>query len=224
MKRFIYGLLSLFAALVLVRASSYGAVGRAIEHTGDRLIGSAGVALLVVILMAVAYHLLVPRAVRKWLLTFPELFHRGAKPVEVVRPAPRRRAAPRQQLVVVTGADLQGLGLQGLITAMQGASEDYRGIQGHQPTVQEMAMAREARPRPRIVAPRVEVPEVVAPAMTLPPHLRRKMDDVRGACKEMGWKAYEYDPLIAAMNPEEPVEKLLTDAIRALSKPMAVRS
>lgn len=203
MKRFIYGLVSLFAALILVRASSYGAVGRTIERTGDRLVGSAGVALLVVILMLVAYHLLVPRSVRKWLLTFPELFHREAKPVQVVRTAPRR-APPRQQLVVVTGADLQGLGLQGLMMAMNGGA------------------TAEPVPVPvsrQIMQPAVEVERPVIHPPALPPHQRRKLDDVRGALKQAGWKAYEYDPLITKMDPEAPVETLLTDAIRALSPP-----
>lgn len=212
MKRTLYGLLSLFAALVLVRASAYGAVGRVIERTGDRLIGSAGVALLVVILMAVAYHLLVPRAVRKWLLTFPELFHRETPKPQVVRAAPRR-SPPRQQLVVVTGADLQGLGLQGLIQAMNGSA------MAQEPTQPQLVSAGQ---RPRVRAPQVvEVPEIVS---SVPPLQRRKLDDVRGACKEMGFKAYEYDPIIAATDPEAPIEEILRGVIRTLSKPVAVRS
>lgn len=208
MKRFIYGLLSLFAAMVLVRASSYGAVGRAIEHTGDRLIGSAGVALLVVILMAVAYHLLVPRSVRKWLLTFPELFHREAKPVDVVRPAPRR-APPRQQLVVVTGADLQGLGLQGLMAAMQGAPPSYAGLQNHVPTTHEALQLREAHPRP---APPPPEPE-------LPYEERRRRTDVTGALKQLGFLKSEYEPLTSKMDFKRPAEDLLRDALTALRKP-----
>ena len=211
MKRFIYGLVSLFAALVLVRASSYGAVGRVIEHTGDRLIGSAGVALLVVILMLVAYHLLVPRSVRRWLLTFPELFRREAPKARHVERSVRVPRPPRQQLVVVTGADLQGLGLQGLLQAMNGPMVD--------PHAQPQLAA--SSPRPRVRTPQVvEVPEVV----TAPPLQRRKLDDVRGACKEMGFKAYEVDPILAKLDPEAPIEMILRDVIRALSKPVAVRT
>jgi hypothetical protein len=213
MKRFIYGLLSLFAALVLVRASAYGAVGRVIERTGDRLIGSAGVALLVVILMAVAYHLLVPRAVRKWLLTFPELFHQEAPKARHVERVPVRvPRAPRQQLVVVTGADLQGLGLQGLVAALNGGM-------AMEPTQPQLASAG---PRPRARAPQVvEVPEVVS---AVPPLQRRKLDDVRGALREMGFKQYEFEPVLAGMDPTAPIETLLRDSIRTLSKPVAVRS
>lgn len=214
MKRFIYGLLSLFAALILVRASSYGAIGRAIEHTGDRLIGSAGVALLVIILMAVAFHLLVPRAVRRWLMTFPELFHREVKParVEVVT-RPVRRAPPRQQLVVITGADLQGLGFQGLMAAMNGGMvEPAPSLQAFRPTTAQGYVPRIA-PSP--------VPIIHPPATS--PLQRRKMDDLRGACKEMGFKAYEYDPVIAVMDPEAPIDTLLRDALKVLAAPVPAR-
>lgn len=207
MKRFIYGLVSLFAALVLVRASSYGAVGRAIEHTGDRLIGSAGVALLVVILMLVAYHLLVPKAVHRWLMTFPELFHREApRARHVERTSVRVPRPPRQQLVVITGADLQNLGLQGLITAMNGGMA---------------AAVPAAAPVSRMVAasPVVAVPEVVMPVHA--PATRRKLDQVRGAFREMGFRANEYDPVLAEMDPEASIETLLRDGLRTLAPPKA---
>jgi hypothetical protein len=204
MKRTIYGLLSLFAALVLVRASSYGAVGRAIERTGDRLIGAAGVALLVVVLLAIAYHLLVPRAVRKWLMTFPELFHHEPVRAEVVR-APKRRAAPRQQLVVVTGADLQGLGLQGLITAMNGGLEA-------------------AAPAPRQLTSRAAQPiDVVAPEPELPYAERRTRTDVTGALKQLQFLKSEYEPLVAKMDFTRSAEELLREAIMTLRRPDAAR-
>jgi hypothetical protein len=202
MKRIVYGLLSLFAALILVRASSYGAVGRVIERTGDRLIGAAGVALLVVVLLAIAYHLLVPRAVRKWLLTFPELFHH--EPIRVVQ-TPRRRSAPRQQLVVVTGADLQGLGLQGLITAMNGGLEA-------------------AAPAPRQLTARAAQPiDVVAPEPELPYAERRTRTDVTGALKQLQFLKSEYEPLVAKMDFTRPAEELLREAITALRRPDAAR-
>lgn len=205
MKRTLYGLLAFFLGFLLVRASSYGAVGRFVEHTGDRLLGSAGVALLTVVLFVVAFRLLVPATVRRWLLSFP---WERAETSHVVAPRqPRRRAPPRQQLVVVTGADLQGLGLQGLIAAMQGAQPSYEGLQNH---VQTPAEALQLRAAP------VDIP-------TAPPLQRRKLDDVRGALKEMGFKGYEYDPVIAAMDPEAPIETLLRDAIRTLSRPDASR-
>jgi hypothetical protein len=205
MKRTIYGLLSLFAALILVRASSYGAVGRVIERTGDRLIGAAGVALLVVVLLAIAYHLLVPRAVRKWLMTFPELFHHA--PVRVVQTPRRRRSAPRQQLVVVTGADLQGLGLQGLITAMNGGLE-----------------APAAAPAPRQLTTRATQPiDVVAPEPELPYAERRRRTDVTGALKQLQYLKEEYEPLVAKMDFTRPAEELLREAIMALRRPDAAR-
>lgn len=212
MKRPLYGLVSLFAALILVRASSYGAVGRVIEHTGDRLIGSAGVALLVVILMLVAYHLLVPRSVRRWLLTFPELFHREALKPQVVRAAPRRAPA-RQRLVVVTGAELQGLGLQGLLAGMQGAPPSYAGLQNHQMTVPEAAMLREANPRPR-ARQVVEVPEVV-PVRS--PAERMRLTDVETALKGLGYRKEEYK-FVQEMDGKLPIETLVRDSLAKLRK------
>lgn len=207
MKRTLYGLLALFLGLLLVRASEYGALGRFIAHTSDRLLGSAGVALLTVVLFVVAFRLLVPTSVRKWLLSFP--FERAETPqVQVVAPRqPRRRAPPRQQLVVVTGADLQGLGLQGLIAAMNGGQE-----------------APETAPAPRRLVSRPAQPvDVVAPDEELPYEQRRRRSDVTGALKQLGFLRSEYEPLTNKMDFTRPAEELLREAITALRRPDAVR-
>ena len=207
MKRTLYGLVALFLGLLLVRASEYGALGHFIAHTSDRLLGSAGVALLTVVLFVVAFRLLVPASVRRWLLSFP--FERAeAAQVQVVAPRqPRRRAAPRQQLVVVTGADLQGLGLQGLIAAMNGGQE-----------------APETTPAPRRLVSRPAQPvDVVAPDEELPYAERRRRSDVCSALKQLQFLKAEYEPLLAKMDFKRPAEELLREAIMALRRPDVAR-
>ena len=205
MKRILYGLVSLFFAILLVRASEYGALGHFIAHTSDRLLGSAGVALLTVVLFVVAFRLLVPASVRRWLLSFP--FERAETPQVVAPRQPRRRAPPRQQLVVVTGADLQGLGLQGLMAAMNGGQE-----------------APQEAPAPRRLASRPAQPvDVVAPDEELPYEQRRRRTDVTGALKQLGFLRSEYEPLTNKMDFTRPAEELLREAITALRRPDAVR-
>ena len=206
MKRPIYGLVALSFAVVLIRASSYGAVGHFISTTSTRLLGSAGVALLTLVLLLVAFQLLVPKSIRRWLLSFPALFER--EPVVVAAPPkPKRRAAPRQQLVVVTGADLQGLGLQGLITAMNSGLE-----------------APETAPAPRQLAPRPAQPiDVVEPEPELAYEQRRRRENVTSALKQLQFTRAEYAPVLAKMDFNRPQDDLLREAVLALRRPDASR-
>ena len=207
MKRTLYGLLALFLGLLLVRASEYGALGHFIAHTSDRLLGSAGVALLTVVLFVVAFRLLVPASVRRWLLSFP--FERAeAAQVQVVAPRqPRRRAPPRQQLVVVTGADLQGLELQGLIAAMNGGQE----------APQEAPAPRQLRARP------AQPIDVVAPDEGLPYEQRRRRENVTSALKQLQFVRAEYQPVLDKMDFTRPQDELLREAVLALRRPDVAR-
>jgi hypothetical protein len=51
----------------------------------------------------------------------------------------------------------------------------------------------------------------------LSPTQRRKLDSVRGALKNLGFKAYEYDPIVSAMDPTASDEVLLRSAIKQLT-------
>ena len=205
MKRTLYGLLALFLGLLLVRASEYGALGHFIAHTSDRLLGSAGVALLTVVLFVVAFRLLVPASVRRWLLSFP--FERAETPQVVAPRQPRRRAPPRQQLVVVTGADLQGLGLQGLVAAMNGGLE-----------APETALApRQLRARP------AQPVDVVAPDEELPYEQRRRRENVTSALKQLQFLRAEYQPVLDKMDFTRPQDELLREAVLALRRPDVAR-
>ena len=209
MKRFIYGLVALFFALLLVRASAYGAVGHFIAQTSERAIGSAGVALLVAVLFVVAFRLLVPARVRRWLLSYP--FER-AEAAQVVAPRqPRRRAAPRQQLVVVTGADLQGLGLQGLIAAMNGGppSPEQAASVGPQMSVTPARM--------------LQATPTYAPEPELAYEERRRREMVTSALKQLSFTKGEYEPVLAKMDFKRPADDLLRDAVLALRRPDVAR-
>jgi hypothetical protein len=49
-----------------------------------------------------------------------------------------------------------------------------------------------------------------------PPAHRRKLDDVRGAMKSLGYKPHEYESVVAAMDPTLPMDRLLRDGIKAM--------
>ena len=94
--------------------------GPLIARTAHNLVGAAGVAVLEVILLCVAFTLLVPRRVRRWLVTLPTAIAKlsaDPAPLREAPRAPRRTSTPRQQIIVVTGAELQGTGLRHLLTA-----------------------------------------------------------------------------------------------------------
>lgn len=235
MKRIIYGLVALFFALLLLQASSYGTIGHFVAHTTHNLIGAAGVAVLEVILLGIAFTLLVPRAVRRWLFALPAAVAKlSADPLPARAEAPRasrRLAAPRQQIIVVTGAELQGAGLRALLASAQGyqptaadiAADAYaaRGV-----TLEEQA-AHQARMYAAQLGPQHSArweqmaPTAVAPDTVMAPAARRRLDDVRGALKELGYKSYEYEPLVAAMDPSDQFETLVRVALKQLQKASA---
>ena len=65
-------------------------------------------------------------------------------------------------------------------------------------------------------APKVE-PVAAAKEPVLPPAQRRKLDMVRGALKEQGFKAYEFEPIVAAMDPTKSDSDLLRSALQQLT-------
>jgi hypothetical protein len=64
-----------------------------------------------------------------------------------------------------------------------------------------------------------QVPKVEQPAAPppLPPAQRRKLDMIRGALKELGFKPYEFEPIVAAMDPIKSDSDLLHSAIQQLT-------
>lgn len=203
MKRLIYGSLCLFLAFLLCQAASFGTIGRLFSHTAHNLVGAAGVAFLTVALLCAAFTLIVPRSVRRWLFALPGAVSRvSADPRPATQPirAPRRAAAPRQQIIVVTGAELQGAGLHALLTAATSAQNvppEARSYAGHQ---NAYAPAREA----------IDVPDG-----GLVPAERMRLDDVRGALKQLGYQKHEY-AFVGSMDPSQPFETLVRDALKKL--------
>lgn len=69
-RRFLRGALLLALALLLIQASSYGLVGRLVAFTSHRVLGSAGVAALTIVLIVAGFWLVVPSSVWR-ALRFP---------------------------------------------------------------------------------------------------------------------------------------------------------
>jgi hypothetical protein len=61
------------------------------------------------------------------------------------------------------------------------------------------------------VLPGEPPPAKVAPAE------RMKLDDVRGALKQLGWRSGEYEELVKGMDPKAPIETLVRDAVKQLT-------
>lgn len=67
-------------------------------------------------------------------------------------------------------------------------------------------------------APLAPPEPVEPPKPSLPPAHRMKLDDVRLAMKNFGYKREEYESLVASMDPTLPVEKLIKDGLQALRR------
>lgn len=74
-------------------------------------------------------------------------------------------------------------------------------------------VVRESRKRPIVV----EEVDAVVPAAAPPAH-RMRLDDVRGALKQLGYKNFEYEPLVGAMDPTVPFEVLVKGALKKLQE------
>jgi RuvA, C-terminal domain/4TM region of DNA translocase FtsK/SpoIIIE len=68
--------------------------------------------------------------------------------------------------------------------------------------------------RPVVHAQIVAKPEAIIPT----PAERMRLDDVRGALKGLGYKTYEYEKIVAGLDPTVPLELLVKDALRALQR------
>lgn len=52
----------------------------------------------------------------------------------------------------------------------------------------------------------------------VPPAARMRLDDVRGALKQLGYKNFEYEPLVGVMDPSVPFEVLVKSALKKLQE------
>lgn len=234
MKRLIYGSLCLFLAFLLCQAASFGRIGLLLARTTHNLVGAAGVAFLTVALLCAAFTLIVPRSVRRWLFALPGAVSRAsADPRPATQPirAPRRAAAPRQQIIVVTGAELQGAGLRALLTAAQGAPDpdparmyaELRGMTEDELRAYQRRSAAGAQNAYAATGPQHSARwEQVAPTAPidvpdggLTPTERMRLDDVRGALKQLGYRPHEY-AFVGSMDPTQPFETLVRDALKKL--------
>lgn len=72
----------------------------------------------------------------------------------------------------------------------------------------------------RVIQERLQRPQLSAPEPieVLPPSRRMRLDDVRGALKNLGYKTHEYERVVAGMDPALPLETLVRSGLNALRK------
>lgn len=94
------------------------------------------------------------------------------------------------------------------------------GTSGREARVDRVRREMIAHERRAAVPQPIEVEEVESVKLppAVPPAHRMRLDDVRGALKQLGYKSHEYDGLVKAMDPTVPFEVLVKGALKKLQE------
>lgn len=66
--------------------------------------------------------------------------------------------------------------------------------------------------------PKRKAPIVEEPEEELPPAQRLRLDEVRGAFKNLGYRSGEYERIVAEMDPTQPLATLVRNGLRQLQR------
>lgn len=90
------------------------------------------------------------------------------------------------------------------------------GVRGREARVDRVRREMIAHERRAAVPEPIEVEEAVK--TPIPPAHRMRLDDVRGALRQLGYKTPEFDGLVKAMDPTVPFEVLVKGALKKLQE------